>query len=186
MFGAALYIKVFDRDVDRDMSLAARRQAAERYLRLKYGTGGIPVFSEKNGRPTFRDYPDSFSVCHSGNIFAVVFSGCNVALDFEKRPFSNRSFKRIVAGFFTENEKKQLAAFAEGEEKTEAFFDIWTKKEAAVKFNSTGISGMRTTDTVGMRGFRELPKELTELGVKGYLLFERFSANDIMRTEMLS
>lgn len=110
------------------------------------------------GKPYLSGFPYyEFSISHTRNAVAAAVSDKPVGVDVEKvRDVSGSLAKRV----FSENEMAWLNGTAEN--KNRRFFDIWTKKEALVKYHGTGLT-----------------KDLKLLDVKSDLLGERLSSFDM-------
>jgi len=81
----------------------------------------------------------TFNVSHSGGIALLAFTRQReIGVDVEqvRRDFD---VKPIARRFFSAREQEQLAAFPD-EEKPEAFFRCWTRKEAYIKATGEGLS----------------------------------------------
>jgi 4'-phosphopantetheinyl transferase len=97
------------------------------------------VVTHPGGKPFFINIPDlHFSLSHTGNNVALVFSRSPVGFDMEK---SERriDFLALAKRFFTATE---VAAIVEaGNDAGPFFLELWTAKEAILKLEGTGISG---------------------------------------------
>jgi 4'-phosphopantetheinyl transferase len=81
----------------------------------------------------------TFNVSHSGGIALLAFTRRReIGVDVEQlRPDSD--FEAIARRFFSAREQNQLAALP-AEEKVDAFFRCWTRKEAFIKATGDGLS----------------------------------------------
>ncbi|MGN0485520.1 MAG: 4'-phosphopantetheinyl transferase family protein [Lachnospiraceae bacterium] len=88
----------------------------------------------KHGKPFLPDFPEfHFSLSHSGLCAAVAIDSFPIGLDVEKiGPYRHS----IPSRFFTKNEQDHIQTCGTNE----AFFEIWTQKEAYVKQCGTGFS----------------------------------------------
>lgn len=82
------------------------------------------------GFPTFQ-----YNVSHSENLFVVFVSNRSVGVDVEKIKSPNI---QIANRFFTENEKNYV--FSDPALTIKRFYEIWTRKEAYVKYLGKGLS----------------------------------------------
>ena len=100
------------------------------------------VYSPKNKPALGGAHADSgltFNVSHSGGValFAVTRNR-QIGVDVEhvRHDFETAA---IAARFFSQREREQLAALAP-EQRHEAFFRCWTRKEAYIKATGDGLS----------------------------------------------
>ena len=89
--------------------------------------------------PVFGSSDITFNVSHSGGIALLGFTrGREIGVDIERlRPDSD--LEAISRRFFSAREQSQLAALPT-EEKVDAFFRCWTRKEAYIKATGDGLS----------------------------------------------
>jgi 4'-phosphopantetheinyl transferase len=82
-----------------------------------------------------------FNVSHSGDVALLAFAqgrALGVDVDRVREDFDHEA---IVRRFFSEQEQRQLAALAPAERKDyEGFFRCWTRKEAYIKAQGSGLS----------------------------------------------
>ena len=94
----------------------------------------------ERGKPYFADNPSiRFSVSHSGDVFACAFSNTEIGIDiqeYKNRPDEEERCRKIANRFFHPDEIDALDANT-----VSAFYNIWTAKEAYVKFTGQGIDG---------------------------------------------
>ncbi len=89
------------------------------------------------GKPYLKDYPDiHFSLSHSGNMAVLAISDGEVGIDVqESRGFQEKVTKR----FYQEEEIKRIEATEDIENKEKLFYQIWTGKEAYIKYTGKGM-----------------------------------------------
>jgi 4'-phosphopantetheinyl transferase len=113
------------------------RRTLSRYLavpgdsiRFQYGEKGKPFLPQTRLQ---------FNVSHSGSLFVCsVSSGLTIGVDVEQiRPIEDMT--AIAAQFFAPAEQSHLASIAE-EDRTHAFHECWTRKEAVIKATGEGVS----------------------------------------------
>ena len=132
----------FDRDRNRFIVRhALLRRILGRYLNIEPAqcsfsreSRGKPVLTETVAGPTLH-----FNVSHSDGLalFAVARKSA-VGVDVERvRPIPE--IDGIAAKFFSEHEKSMLNALP-AEQRREAFFNCWTRKEAYLKATGAGIA----------------------------------------------
>ena len=91
-------------------------------------------YGEK-GKPSFKNFKNFyFNISHTDDAFAVFISKSEVGVDIERKKDIN--FK-ITNKFFS---KKEKIIFDNSKNKTDAFFRIWTQKEAYIKYLGFGFS----------------------------------------------
>ena len=90
----------------------------------------------ESGKPYFKNYPYFFNISHSENMILGAISDMEIGVDIQIEQECNR---KLVDRFFHENEKKKLSAL-DGTAGKEAFFKLWTAKEAYGKLVGSGVS----------------------------------------------
>jgi len=97
--------------------------------------------SSNNNKPSVGVPHESdirFNVAHSGEVALLAFArGREVGVDVEAVR-RDLNVDAIASRFFSPHEQKQLAAVAP-DDKVEAFFRCWTRKEAYIKAKGTGL-----------------------------------------------
>lgn len=119
-------------------------------IKKVFGDTDYTVIYNENGKP----YTDKcfFSISHSGGFVACALSDKNIGLDIEVLKNIKR---RDVYIFFTDREKNYVNE--NPRLLSQRFLEIWTKKEAAVKFYSSRLCNCADIDTFN------LPKTLSVL-----------------------
>ena len=87
---------------------------------------------EENGKPVADNC--FVSISHSGDMVAVCTSENPVGIDIEKID-GTRNFEKIANRYFHGKEKE----FFEQNPTADAFYEIWTKKEAYTKIDGNGV-----------------------------------------------
>lgn len=79
-----------------------------------------------------------FNVSHSGDVAWLAFTrGLEVGVDVERiRPQPDA--ESLAARFFSSSEQKELASYTQ-DQRQEAFFRCWTRKEAYIKARGAGL-----------------------------------------------
>lgn len=104
-------------------------------------TKSLEIGENEYGKPFFCKFPDiHFSISHTdGAVFAAV-SDENIGVDIER---ITKARKSVQNRYFTEVEKEYCG------QSDERFFEIWTKKEAYVKYTGKGLcEGLNTFCTL--------------------------------------
>jgi 4'-phosphopantetheinyl transferase len=120
------------------VSRALLRVLLGRYLGRE--PSGLEFRPGPQGKPALAGAaPFSFNVSHSfGVALIAVRAGGEVGVDLERvRPFENDL--ALAERFFCAPESAALRALGEG--RREAFFHVWTRKEAYLKAGGLGLSG---------------------------------------------
>jgi 4'-phosphopantetheinyl transferase len=142
---------VFDSDRDRFIaSHGAMRMVLARYVasdpsELQFQTG-------RNGKPTLvQTFTDvRFNLSHSGDLALIaVARGREVGVDVE-RVQKDVVFEQIADHYFEPNEAWDLR-IAPPDERVMRFFDLWTRKEACLKAEGTGLDSRPRPDRFGVR-----------------------------------
>lgn len=87
------------------------------------------------GKPYIDNIPYKFSISYSDNVLVIAIADSDIGVDIEKMD-CRKSNKLIVEKFFAENEKDYVRQKVNSRQ---SFFEIWTKKEAYVKYLGVGI-----------------------------------------------
>ncbi len=90
------------------------------------------------GKPYFPQEPAlHFSVSHSGDCWLCAFWKAPIGLDVQKKK-TRADWRRLAARFFHPEEADWLKA-----RDIDAFFSLWTGKEAYCKFTGEGLASFR-------------------------------------------
>ncbi|MDR0357695.1 MAG: 4'-phosphopantetheinyl transferase superfamily protein [Clostridiales Family XIII bacterium] len=116
---------------------------SEPEFRLARNSHGKPYFDE----PSLFDV--HFSLSHSGRYWAALFHGTPVGCDIEdisasgrRGAYASERFERIAARVFSPDEREYVARSEGSVDVKERFFEIWTRKEAYMKYTGMGFSQM--------------------------------------------
>jgi len=124
-------------DDDRRRSIVAR--AASRTLIGRYlntDPRSLRFVEEEHGKPALRDRKIEFNASHSGDLVALAFSpDTPVGVDVERRRELHDTLA-LARRYFSAEE---VAMVEKSTDATDAFFTIWTAKEAIVKASGKGI-----------------------------------------------
>lgn len=115
---------------------AAMRQILARYLNTK--PEDLTFSSGKHGKLFLEQKPLQFNLSHSGDIaLLAVTRDIDVGVDIE-RIDPTRAGDAIVRRYFSTRERDAFAVV--DEDRTSAFFRIWTRKEAVIKMLGEGLA----------------------------------------------
>ncbi len=127
---------------DRKLSLAGDI-IAKKYIGRLYNVQEEKIIFARgeHGKPYVLNIPTHFSISHSGNFTVVAISNEPIGIDCEVI----RDFSAIVAHkTFNTCERNYVAGNTADRKKSEmekAFYEIWTAKEAYLKYTGQGLSG---------------------------------------------
>ena len=108
--------------------------------------GGV-ICRGENGKPYFNDTSCGyFSISHSGALSVAAYGTCELGVDVELID-NTRDYDRIAKRFFTERELKR---FEQGGADAECFFEIWTEKEAYIKYLGGSFAALCSSDSEGV------------------------------------
>lgn len=129
-------INRFRFDIDRKLSLYSellvRYQA---WKELKLLNDQIVFEKSKNGKPLLWDHPEfHFNISHTRNAIAIAFSNNEIGVDVEPIKPVNLA---IANRFFTSSEQEYITSHDNPEY---SFYEVWTQKEAYIKYLGTGLS----------------------------------------------
>ena len=103
---------------------------------------GKPYFADmplKNGKPLSEIH---FSISHSGDWWGCLMADETIGFDLEVCR-ENVNYEKIAQRFFTEEERDWILSVG-----LEAFFDVWVRKEAFVKYLGSGLGEGLSSFTV--------------------------------------
>lgn len=88
------------------------------------------------GKPYIYNYPSfRFNISHTKNAILVGISEKSIGVDIEKAMLFDL---KIADRFFTSDEREYV--YSKVEHVCERFFEVWTKKEAYIKYVGKGMS----------------------------------------------
>ena len=110
-----------------------------------------------HGKPSIPDCPLHFNLSHCGNVILAAFSPDEIGADIE---LINRSGRKQVMRAFMPDEQDYINWAANEIEARRRFAEIWTIKEAFLKFTGAGLSGglqFTVADRGGLRDIVDTP-----------------------------
>ena len=113
-------------------------RAAEMFIqekKLPLKETSMEIFREEKGKPVFTELPLSFSVSHTGDLWVCLISEGDSPVGVDVQNIRKARMERIMEWYFTEDEISYVSG--EGEN---AFFQIWTRKEAYAKYTGKGLN----------------------------------------------
>ena len=105
----------------------------ESVLKEKFNIKMPEIKKGSHGKPYFPGTDIHFNISHSGDYKVLAIAETPVGVDIEKV----RKADLRVAKRFCENEYNYITQ----KDSEHRFFEIWTKKEAYLKYKGTGLSG---------------------------------------------
>lgn len=113
------------------------RSILKKLIVQKFGVRSTDVEFSRNeyGKPYLIGYPNFyFNISHTDDVVVIVTADTEIGIDIEKiREYNPKIMKR----FFTADEQLYIDNSIN---KNKAFFEIWTKKEAYIKYIGKGFS----------------------------------------------
>lgn len=94
----------------------------------------IEVHKDENEKPHADRSDVKVSVTHAGSLVICAVSDAEIGIDFEEKRANLKPMK-IAGRYFTEAEKIMIEECGE-----DAFYEIWCRKEAFMKYEGSGIS----------------------------------------------
>ncbi len=143
---------------DRKRSLAGDI-LVRKYLSKLYNIKeeNIEIKKGAHGKPYVLNLPAHFNISHSGDYTAVAISDRPIGIDIEVI----KDFSAILAKkLFNEDELKYISGASTTRKKSlmqKSFFEIWTAKEAYLKYLGTGISGGINSLTLSVNKDKLIP-----------------------------
>jgi len=130
-------IKRFRFDIDKKLCLYSQLLVRTEICKtLNIRNGEFFFVKNEYGKPHLKNYPNfHFNLSHTRNAIAVAIFDKPVGVDVEK--IRNADLK-IAKRFFAESEFAYIVKSEIGTDKR--FYDVWTKKEAYIKYVGKGLS----------------------------------------------
>lgn len=125
--------------------MLVRKAVAERF---GIQPESISFFTLSNGKPYVENLPVYFNISHSEDLVVCAVADEEIGIDIERVKSVNL---KVCKKFFNDDEKKYVFGKLPededyGKEVTEdvcrRFFEVWTYKEACVKFTGNGLSDL--------------------------------------------
>lgn len=98
----------------------------------------------ENGKPILKGCPIQFSMSHSGDFVAVAISNNIVGVDIQEMKEIDQDLRKFVF-----NEEDEFF-YQEAENKLDAFYSLWTIKEAVYKFDGAPFKNVRIKDAASI------------------------------------
>jgi 4'-phosphopantetheinyl transferase len=112
------------------------RKIIARYLSII--ASDIEYVIQKKGKPALTNTDLQFNLSHSGDLAVVALTRqAEIGIDIEEKKMTD--YLSIAKRFFSADEYNAIAQLSNAEGR-EAFYQIWTRKEALVKAVGEGIS----------------------------------------------
>lgn len=126
----------FKFEIDKKLSLIS--DVFVRYIVCKVlDVNNSDIILKKNsfGKPFLEGFPDfQFNISHTRNAIVIGFSEKPIGIDIEKITVADLL---VAERFFNENELKYILS---GQQRNKLFYEVWTKKEAYIKWLGKGLS----------------------------------------------
>jgi 4'-phosphopantetheinyl transferase len=119
-------------------------QLTDKYIRSALDELGIDIsdiLRDPKGKPFIKDNPVYISVSHTGEYLAIAVHDKPVGVDIQQE--TDADYQKISSRYFTPEEQAQV-----DQQGVEAFYKLWTQKEAYAKLTGEGISQIIRGETV--------------------------------------
>ena len=109
----------------------------------------VVLIQRDSGKPYAENLDVGFNVSHSGDMVVCAVSSKPIGIDIEKiRPVNMKIARRVCSSdelefIFGYSPSEQDFVLTTDSEKLKRFFELWTAKEAFVKFKGTGIKDIK-------------------------------------------
>ncbi|MBE6787459.1 MAG: 4'-phosphopantetheinyl transferase superfamily protein [Ruminococcaceae bacterium] len=141
--------KIYILPINTDYYGFIKQAASEKY---NIEINSLKMEKGEHGKPFFKDLPNfHFNVSHSGELLVIAISQSAVGVDIEKK----RKLNPKIAKRF----HPQEIDYINSKPSESRFLEIWTKKEACLKYLGAGLSG--GLDTFSVFEFSPTPKTFT-------------------------
>ena len=138
------YLNAFSEDFKEDVLKYRRWQDAQlsllgrvllqHGLSAHYGINEADIGRLPNNKPFLKGHPIHFNISHSKNLVACVIADFPIGIDIE---FSDETINYLDFEFqMTAGEFEEIH---QSEDKISSFFSYWTKKEAVLKAEGSGM-----------------------------------------------
>ena len=139
---------------------AAKCFAAEK--NLEFGNLSWEICRADKGKPYFKESPVDFSVSHTDDLWVCLMSDRQQPLGVDIQGMKTARQARVAERYFTGDEKEYLRANG-----PDAFFEIWTRKEAYAKYTGKGITKeLAEISTINNKAVKFIDFDI-RAGVKG-------------------
>jgi 4'-phosphopantetheinyl transferase len=154
---------------------------------LSIPNGDIEILTGERGKPHLDGHPDfHFNISHAGRYIACAFSGEPVGIDIE---VIAQADMKIADRFFAKGEREYIFTRTSESARREAFYRVWTMKEAYIKREGSGLGiPLPSFDVFDAGGacFREILRNGEAIcncctDEPGELVKARFGCDDILR-----
>lgn len=140
------------------------------YIREKYNISD-KVLVEKYGKPYFESNKIYFNLSHSGNFVVAAVSTHNVGIDIQR---VKEDKHRVAEKNFLPSECNFINAAKDDVEKMERFCQIWTAKEAYLKYIGMGLRKPLNSFVVTIEGEELYLPENKELRLVQFKMDEKY------------
>lgn len=123
-------------------------------IRFNTYVSSINISYERCGKPYIPEYPNfQFNISHTKDALVIAVTNVPVGIDIETVESANMN---IANRFFSKQEQKFINLANDNQDKR--FFEIWTKKEAYIKWTGKGLSQSLSSFDVTAPDIRKLFK----------------------------
>lgn len=174
LFERLAMIKLYCAEIDNAKSYSKSFAKIILGKSLKADNNSLVIEEDEFGKPYLRDYVDThYNISHTKGAIVCAVADKPVGVDIEK---VRKISKSIVERYFTKNEQNYVLSYLENQD--ERFTEIWTKKEAYVKWLGKGLA-------FPFGSFDVLQKEIYSFSYKTYYISICSDAMDIWDRDFL-
>ena len=114
-----------------------------------YGSHGKPFVGSIRIDGANYERPVFFSLSHSADMLICAVADTNVGADCQYHSLDQKRAEPIAERFYSAEEREYLANFDNDRDFLNAFYHIWTRKEAYIKYTGKGLSeGLSSFSTI--------------------------------------
>lgn len=126
------YKNINDRKSSVCAEMLAKRAIAEKFSVSPYD---VKISAKESGQPFCENFDICLSLSHSGDYAVCAVSDAPVGIDVQKIvPYNPKTAKKVCS-------QAELDAIEKSADKAAEFIKLWTKKEAVLKMQGTGVVG---------------------------------------------
>jgi len=165
-----MYLFICENYKDRGSTEELLQKVLEAFIcetALDIGDISREISRTEKGKPYFAEIPVEFSVSHTADIWVCLMMEGDSPVGVDIQQVKEYRYEKIAEKYYTEQEKQQVRTHG-----ADAFFRIWTCKEAYAKYTGRGIGRyLKETDTIDNKEVVFTEFEIRD-GIKGACCME--------------